>query len=193
MLRCRPGLQSSAGTVTIVGAIASRLTDPDSGLGLSESQIGLAASIYVLGACLGALFFGYLTDRFGRKKLFLITLLVSLVATVATAFSGSALFFYLWPLFTGAGIGAALSLVLLDTDLAPDLGWRIAFGLGAVLGLGILLVRRHVPQSPRWLFIHGRNQQAEELVGEVERQTGERLDEVEDSIRIRQRKSIGFG
>jgi MFS family permease len=221
--------------VTIVGAIASRLTDPDSGLGLSESQVGLAASIYVLGACLGALFFGWLTDRFGRKKLFIITLVLYLVATVATAFSGSALFFYACRFFTGAGIGgeyaainsaideliparvrgrvdliingsfwlgtmfgAALSLVLLDKDVfAVDLGWRIAFGLGAVLGLGILLVRRNVPESPRWMFIHGHNDRAEKLVGEiehqVEEQTGQRLDEVEDSIRIRQRRAIGFG
>jgi MFS family permease len=79
---------------TIVGAIASRLTDPESGLGLSESQVGLAASVYVLGACLGALFFGYLTDRFGRKKLFMITLVLYLVATVLTAFSMNPLWFY---------------------------------------------------------------------------------------------------
>jgi MFS family permease len=82
--------------VTIVGAIASRLTDPD-------SQVGLAASIYVLGACLGALFFGYLTDRFGRKKLFILTLAVYLVATVATAFSRNPLYFYACRFFTGAG------------------------------------------------------------------------------------------
>jgi MFS family permease len=221
--------------VTIVGAIASRLTRPESGLGLSESQIGLAASIYVLGACLGALFFGYLTDRFGRKRLFIITLVVYLVATVLTAFSMNPLWFYACRFFTGAGIGgeyaainsaideliparvrgtvdlvingsfwlgtmfgAALSLFLLDTDrFAPDLGWRIAFGLGAVLGLGILLVRRNVPESPRWLFIHGQDREAEKLVDAVERQveeqTGQRLEEVEDSITIRQRRSIGFG
>ena len=94
--------------------------------------------------------------------------------------------------------GAALSLLLLDKNLFPvNLGWRLAFGLGAVLGLGILLVRRHVPESPRWLFIHGHNDRAEELVGgierEVERETGQRLEEVSDSIKIRQRHSIGFG
>jgi MFS family permease len=221
--------------VTIVGAIASRLTDPDSGLGISESQVGFAAAIYVLGACLGALFFGYLTDRFGRKKLFMITLVLYLVATVATAFSRNAAYFYACRFFTGAGIGgeyaainsavdeliparlrgrvdliinssfwlgtafgAALSLLLLDKNLfAADLGWRLAFGLGAILGLGILLVRRNVPESPRWMFIHGHHQQAEELVDEVERQieeqTGQPLEEVDTAIKIRQRRSIGFG
>jgi MFS family permease len=70
----------------------------------------------------------------------------------------------------GIIFGAALSLLLLDKELfAPNLGWRLAFGLGAVLGLGILLVRRNVPESPRWLFIHGHNEEAEELVDSVER------------------------
>jgi MFS family permease len=181
------------------------------------------------------LFFGYLTDRFGRKKLFIITLVLYLVATVLTAFSMNPLWFYACRFFTGAGIGgeyaainsaideliparvrgrvdliingsfwlgtmfgAALSLALLNKSLfAVDLGWRLAFGLGAVLGLGILLVRRNVPESPRWLFIHGHNEQAEELVdeieGRIEEETGQRLEEVTDSIRIRQRRSIGFG
>jgi 8-oxo-dGTP pyrophosphatase MutT (NUDIX family) len=75
--------------------------------------------------------------------------------------------------------------------------WLVVIGVGAVLGLGSLLVRRHVPESPRWMFIHGHNEQAEELVDDIERrveeETGERLEEVDDSIRIRQRKSIGFG
>jgi MFS family permease len=221
--------------VTIVGAIASRLTDPDSGLGLSDSQVGLAAAIYVLGACLGALFFGYLTDRFGRKKLFIITLVLYLVATVLTAFSMNPLWFYACRFFTGAGIGgeyaainsaideliparlrgrvdlmingsfwlgtmfgASLSLLLLNKNLFPvNIGWRLAFGLGAVLGLGILLVRRHVPESPRWLFIHGHNDEAEELVDDIEREveeeTGQQLEDVTDSLKIRQRRSIGFG
>jgi MFS family permease len=98
----------------------------------------------------------------------------------------------------GTAFGAALSLLLLDKNLfAADLGWRLAFGLGAILGLGILLVRRNVPESPRWMFIHGHHQQAEELVDEVERQveeqTGQPLEEVDTSIKIRQRRSIGFG
>jgi MFS family permease len=221
--------------VTIVGSIASRLTEKGSGLALSTSQIGTAAAFYVAGACLGALFFGQLTDRFGRKKLFLITLLVYILATIATAFSGSALFFFVARFFTGSGIGgeyaainsaideliparvrgrvdliingsywlgaaagAVGTLLLLDTSIfAPDVGWRIAFGIGAVFGLCILLVRRHVPESPRWLFIHGREAEAERIVESIERaveeETGETLDEPGDAIRVRQRRSIGFG
>ena len=220
--------------VTIVGTIASRLTEDGSGISLTESQIGTAAAIYVAGACLGALFFGHLADRIGRKKLFMVTLLVYLAATVATAFSGSFLFFAICRFFTGAGIGgeyaainsaideliparvrgtvdliingsfwlgtaagSLLSIVLLDESLfAADVGWRVAFGLGAVLGVGILLVRRYVPESPRWLFIHGRDEEAEELVQTIERQvadeTGQELEAPDRTIKIRQRRAIGF-
>lgn len=220
--------------VTIVGAIAGRLTEKGSGLAISEAQIGVAAGVYVAGAVTGALFFGYLTDRLGRKKLFLMTLMVYLTATVATAFSMNPLFFYVCRFFTGAGIGgeyaainsaideliparlrgridlvingsfwlgtalgAALSVYLLDTDnFAKDLGWRIAFGLGAVLGVAILLVRRYVPESPRWMFIHGREEGAEEIVRDIERQveasTGERLPGTDETLTIRQRRTIGF-
>jgi MFS family permease len=222
--------------VTIVGSIASRLTEKGSGIAISTSQIGTAAAFYVAGACLGALFFGQLTDRFGRKRLFTLTLGLYLLATVATAFAPTAIYFFIARFFTGAGIGgeyAAInsaideliparvrgrvdliingsywlgaaggalgSLVLLDTGIfASDIGWRIAFGLGAVLGLGILLVRRHVPESPRWLFIHGREQEAEEIVADIERavarETGEALeDEPGDPITVRQRERISFG
>src|SRR5690242_11328192 len=179
--------------VTIVGSIASRLTEKGSGISLSAGSIGTAAAIYVAGACLGALFFGQLTDRFGRKKLFIITLGVYIVATVATAFAWTPWYFYLCRFFTGAGIGgeysainsaideliparvrgrvdliingsfwvgsaagSALALFLLSSAFPANVGWRLAFGLGAVLGLAIMFVRRTVPESPRWLFIHGR-------------------------------------
>jgi len=222
--------------VTIIGFLAPTLVDPNSGVGLSNSDISLAAAIYVAGACFGALFFGQLTDRFGRKRLFLITLLLYLVATVATAFAWTPWFFLVARFFTGAGIGgeyaainsaideliparargrvdliingsfwlgavggALLSLILLKESLfAIDVGWRISFGMGAILGLGILLVRRNVPESPRWLFIHGREEEAEEIVdrieGEVREETGDELDDSDlgEPITIRQRKSIPF-
>ncbi len=93
--------------VTIVGSIGSRLTEKGSGIAMTAGSIGTAAAIYVAGACLGALFFGQLTDRFGRKRLFLITLGVYFVATAATAFAWAPWYFYLCRFFTGAGIGAS--------------------------------------------------------------------------------------
>jgi MFS family permease len=218
--------------VTIVGSIGQRLTEKGSGLVLDPSQIGTAAAFYVAGACFGALFFGQLTDRFGRKKLFLLTLGVYIVATIATAFSFSPLYFFIARFFTGAGIGgeyaainsaideliparvrgrvdlmingsywlgaaggALASIALLDTALfAADVGWRLAFGIGAALGVGILLVRRNVPESPRWLFIHGREDEAEKIVGEiehaVEEETGEKLSAVDDKLTVKQRERI---
>src|SRR4051812_16918659 len=221
--------------VTIVGTISSRLTEKGSGLEISDSQIGLAAAIYVAGACLGALFFGWLADRMGRKKLFLITLAVYIAATVATAFSTTFLMFGIFRFFTGAGIGgeyaainsaideliparvrgtvdliingsfwlgtavgAALSIPLLNDSLFPvDVGWRLAFGLGAILGFTILLVRRNVPESPRWMFIHGRAEDAEKLVGDIERQVKEstgvsELKEPKKAIKVREQESVGF-
>jgi MFS family permease len=220
--------------VTIVGSIGQRLTEKGSGLVLDASQIGTAAAFYVAGACLGALFFGQLTDRFGRKRLFLLTLGVYVVATVATAFSFSAWYFFAARFFTGAGIGgeyaainsaideliparlrgriewttnsgfgprppppAVAAIALLDTALfAADVGWRLAFGIGALLGVGILLVRRHVPESPRWLFIHGHDQEADEIVGDIEEaieeEKGEELPRPEDSITVSQRERISF-
>src|SRR4051795_4118540 len=221
--------------VTMVGNVGGRLGEEGAGLHLSASQLGSAAACYVAGACAGALFFGQLTDRFGRKKLFLITLALYIVATIATAFAMSPAYFFIARFFTGAGIGgeyaainsaideliparvrgrvdliingsywagAALGAIgaifLLDTSIfAADLGWRLAFAMGAILGLAILLVRRNVPESPRWLFIHGRDGEAEEVVGQIERgvheETGQELDEPRGSIKIRQRRAIGFG
>ena len=219
--------------VTIVGAIASRLSEKDA-LGISASQVGFAATLYVIGACCGALFFGHLTDRYGRKLLFMVTLGVYLAATVATAFAPTFLWFAVCRFFTGAGIGgeysainsaideliparvrgatdlmingsywigtafgAAMSVVLLDKSIfGADVGWRLAFGIGAILGIGILIVRRMVPESPRWLMIHGREQEAEQVVSDIERQvresTGEELREPKSEIKVRQRESINF-
>ncbi|MFJ3218060.1 MFS transporter [Kitasatospora sp. NPDC086801] len=222
--------------VTIVGNMAARLAQPGSGIAISTAQVTtIAAAVYVAGACTGALFFGWLTDRLGRKKLFMVTLAVYLAATAVTSLSWTAWFFFLCRFLTGFGIGgeyaainsaideliparvrgrvdliingsfwigAALgafaSVALLNTALfATDVGWRLAFGIGVVLGLVILLVRRHVPESPRWLFTHGRAAEAEEVVAEAERaveeETGRPLPAVTDRpIRIRERAPLGF-
>jgi MFS family permease len=220
--------------VTIVGSIAARLAEPGSGIAITAADIGTAAAFYVAGACLGALFFGQLTDRFGRKKLFLVTLAVYVAATVATAFAFSPVYFFLARFVTGAGIGgeyaainsaideliparlrgrvdlvingtywggaaagAGLAVFLLDTSIFPaELGWRLAFAIGALLGLLILVVRRHVPESPRWLFIHGREEEAERIVDGIERDvrdsTGEPLPDPEQSITVWQRRTIPF-
>ncbi len=221
--------------VTIVGSMSEALKPEDTGLGLTSADIGFAGAIYVAGACIGALFFGHLTDRFGRKKLFMLTLGVYTVATVLTAFSPNPTWYFAARFLTGAGIGgeyaainsaidelipakyrgrvdvaingsfwvgaaggALLTIPLLDPTLVdPALGWRLAFGLGATLAIGVFLVRRYVPESPRWLFIHGREEEGEKVVRDIEKtvvdETGKDLPSVSETITIRQRKSIGFG
>jgi len=191
--------------VTIVGAIGSMLERPDT-LGLSAAQIGWAGSLYVAGAVVGALVFGRLADRLGRKRLFMMTLAVYMGATVACGFSTGFASFAFFRFLTGIGIGgeyaainsaideliparvrgrvnlaingsfwigaalgALLSLVLLDERvLGPEQGWRAGFLLGALLAAAILLVRRHVPESPRWLLAHGRADEAARVLDEIE-------------------------
>ncbi|MGH8987852.1 MAG: MFS transporter [Acidimicrobiales bacterium] len=220
--------------VTIVGSVASRLTEHGSGLSINPAGIGLAAALYVVGACCGALIFGHLTDRFGRKKLFLITLALYMVATAVTAVSFAAWFFFIFRLLTGAGIGgeyaainsaideliparargrvdlvingsywigsiigSALAIFFLDEAIFPaNVGWRLTFVLGILLASCVMLVRRHVPESPRWLFIHGRQDEAEAVVDRIETdvqaRTGERLRPVDQTLSVRQRRTIGF-
>jgi len=191
--------------VTLAGALTGALKESPT-LRFSNTDIGLASSAYLAGAVLGAIFFGWLTDRLGRKKLFFITLFVYLTATAATAFSWNFWSFCLFRFLTGAGIGgeytainstiqeliparvrgwtdlvingsfwvgaalgAAGSVVLLDPSIfAPDLGWRVAFFIGAVLGLVILFLRLWIPESPRWLMTHGRAREAEAVVAGIE-------------------------
>ncbi|MFG2134126.1 MFS transporter [Streptomyces sp. NPDC048751] len=221
--------------VTVVGNIASRLSEPDSGLPITSGEVtGIAAALYVAGACVGALFWGRLTDIWGRKKLFMVTLAVYLAATALTAVSFDTWWFLLFRFLTGFGIGgeyaainsaidelipahyrgrvdlmingsfwlgavggSLLSILALNTDIfAANVGWRLTFALGAVLALVILLVRRHVPESPRWLMIHGRDGEAERIVSSIERRVaeekGEELPPAEGEITIHQRRSVTF-
>jgi len=221
--------------VTVVGNIAARLSEPGSGLPITSGQVtGIAAALYVAGACAGALFWGRLTDKWGRKKLFMITLAVYLVATALTAVSFSSWWFFAFRFLTGFGIGgeyaainsaidelipalyrgrvdliingsfwlgavggSLLSIVALNTDILPkDVGWRLTFALGAVLAFVILLVRRHVPESPRWLLIHGQDREAERIVTSIEERVeaeqGRPLERAEGEITIHQRRSVTF-
>jgi MFS family permease len=195
--------------VTLAGAVAGALTRPET-LALSEAQVGAGASAYLAGAVLGALLFGWLTDRWGRRRLFFVTLGVYLAATAATAFAIDFTTFALFRFLTGMGIGgeyaainsaiqelvparhrgrtdlaingsfwlgamlgSAGASVLLDPATVPvDLGWRLAFGIGAVLGAVVILFRRTLPESPRWLTIRGRFDEAEAVTCGIEARCG---------------------
>ena len=191
--------------VTLAGSLGGILTRNET-LGLTDTQVGASATCYLAGAVIGALLFGYGTDRFGRKKLFFITVAVYLIGTALSGFSWSFASYAFFRALTGAGIGgeyaainsaideliparvrgrvdlmingsywlgaalgAGATLVLLDPRRLPIwLGWRCAFGIGATLGLIVIFFRRWIPESPRWLMIHGRNVEAEQIVTEVE-------------------------
>ena len=208
--------------VTLVGSLSGAFGDRAS-LSLSAAQIGLTASAYLAGAALGALFFGALTDRFGRRPLFAVTLGLYIAATLLTGLSWNFWSFALFRFLTGAGIGgeyaainsavqefiparyrgqtdlaingswwlggaigAAGSILLLDPRLfAVNLGWRLAFIIGGVLGLGILFLRRFVPESPRWLMTHNRLAEAERTVDEIEAGAGCALAPVDPTRMLR--------
>jgi MFS family permease len=195
--------------VTLAGSVSGALKESPV-LRFSNAEVGMAGAAYLAGAVIGALFFGWLTDRLGRKKLFTVTLLVYLAATAATAFSWNVWSFIVFRFFTGMGIGgeytainstiqelvparvrgwvdlvingsfwigAALgavgAIVLLDPAVIdPETGWRLAFFIGAALGLIILVLRQWIPESPRWLIGHGRTQEAEAIVAAIEARAG---------------------
>ena len=208
--------------VTLAGSISGAL-EQSPVLHFSEVDIGLVTTAYLVGAVLGAFLFGYLTDRFGRRKLFMVTLGLYLTATAATALSWDFASFALFRALTGAGIGgeyAAINSAIQElvparfrgrTDLAvngsfwigaalgalgavvflrpgvlpPDWGWRAAFGIGSALGLAILFLRRFVPESPRWLMLHNRLDEAEAVIGEIEKRVeGHRLPPPTGKIRL---------
>ncbi|MGY1604439.1 MFS transporter [Geodermatophilus sp. SYSU D00815] len=223
--------------ITVASAVVERLTEPET-LALSSTQVGLIASVYLAGEVVGALFFGRLSDKLGRRKLFMITLAVYLIGSGLTALTlnngwGWVGFLYLTRFIAGMGIGgeyAAINSAIDEliparfrgrTDLAvngtywagsilgtlgtfiflnamePSVGWRLAFLLGPVLGIVILFVRRHLPESPRWQIMHGREHEAEETIGYIEHEVergGRKLPEVpaDKAIDLTPAENIGY-
>jgi MFS family permease len=217
--------------VTLVGALASDLTKKDT-LNLSTQQASSAGTWYLLGAVGGALFFGYLTDRLGRKRLFMATLAVYLVFTIASGFAWNFWSFAVFRILAGAGIGgeyaainsaideliparvrgrvdlaingtwwigtafaAFLSYELLQ-NLRESISWRLGFFVGAILATAILAIRRFIPESPRWLLTHGRADEAERVVAEIEREVRKSHRSLPkprgEPIVVAQRDHIGF-
>ncbi len=192
--------------VTLAGALSGALKESPT-LQFTNFDVGFSNSAYLAGAVLGALGFGWLTDRIGRKKLFFITLALYLTATAATALSWNVASYALFRFLTGAGIGgeytainstiqelvparyrgwtdllingsfwigaaigAVSAIVLLDPHLiGADLGWRLAYFTGACLGLVVFVMRMWIPESPRWLMIHGHPDSAHAIVADIER------------------------
>ena len=217
------GLEAS-----LIANLAPSLKDPDA-LGLSGAEIGFANTVYLVGQVTGALVFGRLTDHFGRKRLFLVTLALYLFATAACGFAPNYVVFLGFRFLAGAGIGgeysainsaidelvparvrgqvdlavngsywigvalgAAVTLVLLDPDVVPlAIGWRLTFALGAVMGLAILLVRRDMPESPRWLLSHGHVTKANEVVTQIEALAGTRATDP-PTTNVRVHGAVGF-
>jgi MFS family permease len=223
--------------ITVASSVGDILNNPET-LNLSSTEVGLIATVYLIGEVIGALVFGRMSDRLGRRNLFMITLAVYLAGSGLTALTlgsstGWVIFLYLTRFIAGAGIGgeyAAINsaideliparyrgrvdiavngtywagallgtlgtFILLNT-LSPSIGWRIGFLLGPVLGLVILLVRRHLPESPRWQIMNGREQGAEESISYIEHeveQSGMTLPPVDESkaIDLRPADQIGY-
>ena len=220
--------------VTLKGAVSGVLQDPGT-LGLTSAEIGFAASSYLVGAVVGALCCGHLTDRHGRARLFFITMAIYLSGTLLTAFAWDFASLCAFRALTGFGIGgeyaainsaideliparvrgrvnlvingsfwlgavagSGATVVLLDPALLPvDVGWRLGFAIGASLGFLVLFARRFIPESPRWLAIHGYREHAEQVVNGIEsrvaRASGTRLQPpAEGPITIRPRTHTGL-
>jgi MFS family permease len=221
--------------VTLMGAISAVLQRPDV-LHFSAAQIGAISSFYLAGAVIGSLVFGHLTDRYGRRTFFFVSLAIYLLGVGLTAFSWNLLSFALFRFITGTGIGgeysavnsaideliparlrgkvdlivngsywlgaaagAASTVILLNPQiLRVQLGWRVGFGAGAIIGVVILYLRRFIPESPRWLMTHGQLEAAERTVREVEqtvaRETGEALKPPaqDHAIRVQERRRFGL-
>jgi MFS family permease len=213
--------------ITVASAVADTLSKPET-LAMTSTQVGFIATIYLIGEVVGALVFGRMSDKLGRKNLFMITLAIYLVGSALTALTlgngaGWLVFLYATRFIAGLGIGGeyaainsaideliparyrgrvdimvngtywagallgTLSTFILLNQLSPSLGWRIGFLVGPVLGLFILIVRRHLPESARWQVMHGREREAEETINYIEHEveaSGHELTAVDESKAI---------
>ena len=192
---------------------------------MTSAQVGGVGTVYLVGEVVGALFFGRLSDKLGRKKLFILTLLIYLIGSGVAGLSPAVWFLFLFRFVAGLGIGgeyaainsaidelipskyrghvdiaingtywggaaigAAANLYFLNTHIFDqNIGWRLAFFIGPVLGIAIIFLRRHIPESPRWLLTHGHAQEAEHTVDEIEkgvRADGHELEDVPDDKAI---------
>ncbi|MDT5080620.1 MAG: hypothetical protein QOJ80_5257, partial [Mycobacterium sp.] len=223
--------------ITVASAVADTLSQPET-LGLSSAAVGFLATVYLAGEVVGALFFGRLSDKLGRRNLFMVTLGVYLVGSGLTALTlgngaGWVVFLYVTRFIAGMGIGgeyAAINSAIDEliparyrgrVDIAVNgtywagailgtlgtfvflktmdlsLGWRLAFLIGPVLGLVILLVRRHLPESPRWQVMNGRVDEAEKSIAFIEHEvesTGVTLPPVDETkvIELKPTEKIGY-
>src|SRR3954452_7096184 len=223
--------------ITIASAVADTLTQPET-LGLSSTAVGFLATVYLAGEVVGALFFGRLSDKLGRRKLFMITLGVYLLGSGLNALTlGNTgfwiAFLYMTRFISGMGIGGEYAAINFAIDeliparyrgrvdiavngtywagailgtlgtfiflnaMSPSVGWRLAFLLGPVLGLAIIFVRRHLPESPRWQVMHGHAAEAEKTIDFIEHEVehgGRPLERVGDDkcIEIKPAENIGY-